>query len=93
MTWMRPMVMCSNTAATTDRSRSPLPALLLGALVLLPGVAAAHDLSQDEALALTEQGRILPLPVFIEDALTRFPGRFLEADAPAAGGRQCGAGR
>jgi len=87
LTWMRPMVMCSNTAATTDRLRSPLPALLLGALVLLPGVAAAHDLSQDEALALTEQGRILPLPVFIEDALTRFPGRFLEAELELDDGR------
>ena len=87
MTWMRPMVMCSNTVATTDRSRSSLPALLLGALVLLPGVAAAHDLSQDEALALTEQGRILPLPVFIEDALTRFPGRFLEAELELDDGR------
>lgn len=87
MTWMRPTVMCLNTVATTERLRSPLPPLLLGALVLLPRAATAHDLSQDEALALTEQGRIAPLQQFIDDALNRYPGRFLEAELELDDGR------
>ncbi|GGE38389.1 hypothetical protein GCM10007421_10330 [Halopseudomonas oceani] len=79
------MATCSNTVATTDRSF--LSALLLSSLALLPAVAAARDLSQDEVLLLTEQGRILPLPQLIEDALMRFPGHFLEAELELDDGR------
>lgn len=84
LTWMRPMVTCSNTAATIDHR---LARLLLGGLALLPALAAAHDLSQDEVLVLTEQGRIAPLQQFIDDALSRYPGRFLEAELELDDGR------
>ncbi|UJJ31199.1 PepSY domain-containing protein [Halopseudomonas maritima] len=67
-----------NTAATTDPR--PSGRLLLCALVLIPLGVSARDLSQDEALALTEQGHIVPLQVFVNDALQRFPGRLLEAE-------------
>lgn len=42
--------------------------------------AGSDEVDHDEALLLTEQGRILPLQVMIDDALRRFPGRFLEAE-------------
>ncbi|PKM05548.1 MAG: peptidase [Gammaproteobacteria bacterium HGW-Gammaproteobacteria-6] len=46
-----------------------------------PGqVLAGRDLSQDEALYLVEQGVIKPLQGIIDDALGRYPGRFLEAE-------------
>lgn len=38
---------------------------------------AAHDLTQDEALHLREQGVILPLAQLTEQALARYPGATL----------------
>jgi len=78
LTWMRAMATFWNTAATTDPRRISRP--LAWALVLIPLSVSAHDLSQDEALALTEQGHIVPLQVLVDDALERFPGRLLEAE-------------
>lgn len=53
-------------------------------LVLVIGWSASaqagRDIDQDEALYLVEQGVIQPLQKFIDDALKRYPGRFLEAD-------------
>ncbi len=49
--------------------------------------ALADDIDQDEVLALTEQGVILPLQTLIDDALGRFPGRFLEAELERDDGR------
>ena len=49
--------------------------------------ALADDVDQDEVLALTEQGVILPLQTLIDDALGRFPGRFLEAELERDDGR------
>ncbi|WP_296184483.1 PepSY domain-containing protein [Pseudomonas sp. UBA1879] len=44
-------------------------------------VCNARDLDQDEALALRQQGVILPLEQFIEQALGRYPGsKLLEAE-------------
>ncbi|WP_110950637.1 PepSY domain-containing protein [Pseudomonas bohemica] len=44
-------------------------------------VCAARDLDQDEALRLRQQGVILPLEQFIEQALGRYPGsKLLEAE-------------
>lgn len=55
--------------------------LCIGLLFMVaPLSASADDIDQDEALALTEQGVILPLQALIADALRRFPGRFLKAD-------------
>ena len=85
MTWMRAMVTYWNTAATIDTR--PRGRLLLCALVLIPLSVSARDLSQDEALALTEQGHIVPLQVFVNDALQRFPGRLLEAELELDDGR------
>ncbi|OPA90438.1 peptidase [Pseudomonas fluorescens] len=42
---------------------------------------AARDLNQDEALALREQGVILPLEQLLQQAMARYPGsRLLEAE-------------
>ena len=68
MTWMRAMATFWNTAATTDPRRISRP--LAWALVLIPLSVSAHDLSQDEALALTEQGHIVPLQVLEEQTNT-----------------------
>nr|WP_296260405.1 MULTISPECIES: PepSY domain-containing protein [unclassified Pseudomonas] len=44
-------------------------------------VCTARDLNQDEALRLRQQGVILPLEQFIEQALGRYPGsKLLEAE-------------
>ncbi len=48
---------------------------------------AGRDIDQDEALYLVEQGVIQPLQKFIDDALKRYPGRFLEADLEWDDGR------
>lgn len=82
--WMRPRLTSLNIDATTERLRARL---LLGVLSLLPALAVARDLSHDEALTLTEQGRIAPLQQFIDDALNRYPGRFLEAELELDDGR------
>jgi uncharacterized membrane protein YkoI len=54
----------------------------LGLIVLsLSTLSHAKDLNQDEALALRQQGVILPLEQFIEQALGRYPGsKLLEAE-------------
>ena len=76
-------------SATTDHSVKHKPAVLRSWLFAVlccllsgwPGYAAAgRDLSQDEALYLVEQGVIKPLQGIIDDALGRYPGRFLEAE-------------
>ncbi|TVT89640.1 MULTISPECIES: PepSY domain-containing protein [unclassified Pseudomonas] len=42
---------------------------------------AARDLNQDEALALRQQGVILPLEQLLQQAMSRYPGsRLLEAE-------------
>ncbi|MDX9687481.1 PepSY domain-containing protein [Halopseudomonas formosensis] len=73
----------------TDLHRRLKPAALCGWLLfgLWAGPAFAHDIDQDEALRLTEQGHILPLHVLIEDALQRYPGRFLGAELERDDGR------
>lgn len=73
----------------TDLHRRLKPAALCGWLLfgLWAGPAFAHDIDQDEALRLTEQGHILPLHVLIEDALQRYPGRFLVAELERDDGR------
>ncbi|SDO42396.1 PepSY domain-containing protein [Pseudomonas jinjuensis] len=51
------------------------------ALLLLPPFAAAHDLSQDEALRLTREGVIRSFEEILPAALARYPGsRLLEAE-------------
>jgi uncharacterized membrane protein YkoI len=50
-------------------------------VMLLSAISHAKDLNQDEALALRQQGIILPLEQFIEQALGRYPGsKLLEAE-------------
>ncbi|WP_412460310.1 PepSY domain-containing protein [Pseudomonas sp. SC11] len=57
-----------------------VPCLALALLVACP-LASARDLDQDEALALRQQGVILPLEQLLEAALGRHPGaRLLEAE-------------
>ena len=49
--------------------------------LLTSTVSVARELNQDEALKLRQQGVILPLELFIEEALGRYPGsRLLEAE-------------
>lgn len=62
----------------------PLIALLIGWSAFS---YAGRDIDQDEALYLVEQGVIQPLQTFIDDALERFPGRFLEAELEWDDGR------
>jgi len=61
-------------------NKRPWPCLGLIALSLST-LSHAKDLNQDEALALRQQGVILPLEQFIEQALGRYPGsKLLEAE-------------
>lgn len=47
-------------------------------LVLLPVTAVtAHDLAQDEALRLRQEGVIMPLDTLTADAISRHPGSAL----------------
>ena len=71
---------------TTDRTR--LRVGLLAALLTLPWPAqAGRDVGQDEALQLVEQGELQRLEVIVNDALTRYPGRMLEAELEFEEGR------
>ncbi|WP_409522076.1 MULTISPECIES: PepSY domain-containing protein [unclassified Pseudomonas] len=55
--------------------------LLTTCVVMACTVCTARDLNQDEALRLRQQGVILPLEQFIEQALGRYPGsKLLEAE-------------
>lgn len=59
----------------------PRAALLAVALAMAAGVAQAHDLSQDEALRLTQEGVIRPFEELLPIALGRYPGsKLLEAE-------------
>lgn len=60
------------------------------ALVLLAFCSslAARDLNQDEALALRQEGVILPLEQLLQQAMARHPGsRMLEAELEKKHGR------
>jgi len=61
--------------------------LCFGLLLGWAPLSAAEDIDQDQALALTERGVILPLQSLIDDALGRYPGRFLEAELEYDDGR------
>lgn len=61
--------------------------LCFGVLIGWPWTVIAEDIDHDEALELAEQGVILPLQTLIQDALGRYPGRFLEADLERDNGR------
>lgn len=52
-----------------------------------PSLQAGRDIDQDEALALAEQGVVLPLQQFLNDAQRRFPGRLLEVELEWEDGR------
>jgi len=55
--------------------------LVLLALLAFCTSLAARDLNQDEALALRQQGVILPLEQLLHTAMSRYPGaRLLEAE-------------
>ncbi|WP_263263845.1 PepSY domain-containing protein [Pseudomonas sp. RIT-PI-S] len=58
-------------------------------MALIPwGGATAHDLSQDEALRLRQQGVILPLDQLTAKAIARYPGAvLLEAELEQEHGR------
>lgn len=58
------------------------PYQCIGLIALsLSTLSHAKDLNQDEALALRQQGVILPLEQFIGQALGRYPGsKLLEAE-------------
>ncbi len=50
-------------------------------LVVFCSGLQARDLDQDEALALRQQGVILPLEQLLQQAMARYPGsRLLEAE-------------
>jgi uncharacterized membrane protein YkoI len=80
--WMPAMAKCSNTSRMIDSRLLLLlrpGILMLGLFACVTGVQA-DELTQDQALQLVEKGRIAPLQQFIDDALARYPGRFLEAE-------------
>ncbi|SDS07348.1 Peptidase propeptide and YPEB domain-containing protein [Halopseudomonas sabulinigri] len=78
--WMPAMAKYLNTSRMTDHPPLLRPGILmLGLFACVAGVRA-DDISQDQVLELVEQGRIAPLQQFIDDALARYPGRFLEAE-------------
>lgn len=55
--------------------------LLMPCAVMACSLCMARDLNQDEALRLRQQGVILPLEQFIDQALGRYPGsKLLEAE-------------
>ena len=54
--------------------------VLVFALVWPSVGQAGRDIDQDEALRLVEQEIIQPLQWFLDDALMRYPGRFLEVE-------------
>ncbi|SEP88082.1 Peptidase propeptide and YPEB domain-containing protein [Pseudomonas sp. NFACC02] len=55
--------------------------LLAVGAVMIATVSSARDLDQDEVLKLRQEGVILPLEQFIEEALGRYPGsKLLEAE-------------
>ena len=55
--------------------------LVLLVLLAFFSFLAARDLDQDEALALRQQGVILPLEQLLQQAMARYPGsRLLEAE-------------
>ncbi|UFH51434.1 PepSY domain-containing protein [Pseudomonas sp. KNUC1026] len=57
-------------------------------LSLCSSVLSAHDLGQDEALKLRQQGAILPLEQLLASAMARYPGaRLLEAELERDHGR------
>ena len=80
------MVKYLNTSRMINSTLSRPGALALG-LLLCSTVSIADDVGQDEVLVLVEQGRIAPLQQFIDDALVRYPGRFLSAELEADDGR------
>lgn len=90
------MLKFSRMKKTANRSRSNQKAASRGffcwaLLSLSLGWAtvsyAGRDIDQDEALYLVEQGVVKPLQEFLDDALERFPGRFLEAELEWDDGR------
>lgn len=55
--------------------------LVVSCSVMATTLCMARDLKQDEVLQLRQQGVILPLEQFIEQALARYPGsKLLEAE-------------
>lgn len=55
--------------------------LVVAVLLVFCSSLAARDLNQDEALALRQQGVILPLEQLLQKAMARYPGsRLLEAE-------------
>ena len=63
------------------------PGSLLLGLLLCSVPLLADDLTQDQVLDLVERGQVAPLQRFIDDALSRFPGRFLSAELEEDDGR------
>ncbi|MEH6566523.1 MAG: PepSY domain-containing protein [Halopseudomonas sp.] len=68
---------------------SPLlrPGILMLGLFVFGSAGQADEIGQDEILQLVEQGSIAPLQQFIDDALSRYPGRFLSAELEHDDGR------
>lgn len=83
-TSMRVMARFCGTRLTIDGMRRGLVALVLA--FALPAFAG-RDIGQDEALYLVSRGVIQSLERFIDDALARYPGRFLEAELEWDDGR------
>ena len=79
--WTPAMVKYLNTSRTINNT------LLRSSRVVLGLLLCSDDIGQDEVLELVEQGRIAPLQQFIDDALLRYPGRFLSAELEADDGR------
>jgi len=77
---MPAMAKYSNTSRMTDHLALFWPGTLVLGLFAFVSGAKADDIGQDQVLQLVEQGRIAPLQQFIDDALERYPGRFLEAE-------------
>jgi len=84
--WTPAMVKCLNISRMIDTALLRPSLLVLGFSLCSPW-SLADDIGQDEVLELVEMGRIAPLQQFIDDALIRYPGRFLGAELEAEDGR------
>lgn len=85
--WTPAMPKFSNTSRMIDSLHNKWPGSLLLGLVLWSAPLLADDLTQDQVLELVERGQVESLQRFIDDALSRFPGRFLSAELEEDDGR------
>ncbi|WP_455222588.1 PepSY domain-containing protein [Kaarinaea lacus] len=61
--------------------------LLLVTILVIPGALMAKDIDQDEAKALRQQGKILPLEQILQAAQRQHSGRVIQVELEKQRGR------